>query len=334
MNLNLIEQASGVTIRGLQIAITELKEVKMRKTRLLLILLASLVSVNVNAQQLTAEDHLKQAVAHFKAGELDLALTNANTAIELNPRLAEAYRVRHLIRATKDPETEHYADCDMVVRLAPDAKTTEPFYVCRANARARQLDWSGATADMTRAIEMAPNNGEWYSVRSFTYLCGNDLVKARADYEKALQIKPTAPSPFVRRGYFRYWKKDFAGAVDDFTKAIEWKPDYAVAYAERAFAHGLLGNIDAALADVQQAVALNPQSITLHTPASPFSVPFGSVNVFIKSHPTNARAYEVRGVFNLLQDKRDDAMSDFNQTVALQPSLKSEVDRIIARLRN
>jgi tetratricopeptide (TPR) repeat protein len=142
------------------------------------------------------------------------------------------------------------------------------------------------------------------------------------------------PSPFVRRGYFRYWKKDFAGAVDDFTKAIEWKADYAVAYAERAFAHGLLGNIDAALADVQQAVALNPESITLHTPASPFSVPFGSVNVFIKSHPTNARAYEVRGVFNLLQDKRDDAMTDFNQAVALQPSLKSEIDRIIARLRN
>lgn len=305
------------------------------KTTLAVVLLLLSICDVLNAQtQSTAEDYLKRGITHFKAGDLDLALKEANAAIQMNPSLVDAYRLRILIFASKDPEWDESGDCDMIVRLAPNAPTTEPFYVCRANSRARKLDWIGATSDMNVAIRLNPNNGDYYSFRAYIDLCGNDLVRARADYERGLQLKPGVPSPFIRRGYFRYWGKDFLGAVDDFTRAIEWKPDYAEAYAERAFAWGLSGNINQAIADLRKAVVLNPQSITDHIPQNSFAAPFGSVNTFIKFHPTNARAFEMRGIFNWLQNKQSDAANDFNNAVALQPALKEEIDRIIATLKN
>ena len=302
---------------------------------MLLIAIALFVSEGTYSQpQQTSHEYLRRGIAHFNAGDMDQALVEANAAIELSPALVEAYRLRHIIRATQNPSTESADDCDMIIRLAPDAPTTEPYYVCRGNARARKLDWKGATSDMTKAIALNPGNGDHYSIRAFTHLWENDLVKARADYDKSLEIKPNLPSPFVRRGYFRYWKRDFAGAIDDFTRAIEWKPDYPEAYADRGFVFTLQGDIDRAIQDIKKAFALKPSSIADRVLENSFGEPFAEVSSFIRSYPNNARAYLVRGMFNLLQNRQADATDDFDRASELQPGLRSTVDRIIAQLRN
>jgi Flp pilus assembly protein TadD len=305
------------------------------KKGILLTVVAMLLSESASSQpQQTGHDYLKRGLAHFNAGEFEAALAETNVAITLSPTLVEAYRLRHMIRYSKDPANDYADDCDMIIRLAPDAPTTEPYYVCRGNARARKLDWRGATSDITRAIAMNPGNGDYYNIRAFTHLWENDLVKARVDYDKSLQIKPNLPSPFVRRGYFRYRKGDFAGAIDDFTRAIEWKPDYAEAYADRGFVFTLHGNIDRAILDIKKAFALKPSSIADRIVENSFGEPFAEANSFIRAYPTNARAYLVRGMFNLLQNRLGDATNDFDRARKLQPRLSSAIDRVIAQLQN
>lgn len=307
---------------------------KIKNTMLLTVVVLLSIESAYSQPQQTSHDYFKRGLAHFNAGEFDAALAEINAAIALSPTFVKAYRLRHIIRYSKDPSNDYADDCDMIIRLAPNAPTTEPYYVCRGNARARKLDWRGATSDITRAIAMNPGNGDYYNIRAFTHLWENDLVKARADYDKSLQIKPNLPSPFVRRGYFRYRKRDFAGAIDDFTRAIEWKPDYAEAYADRGFVFTLQGNIDRSIQDIKKAFALKPDSIADRVLENSFGEPFAEVNSFIKDYPTHAPAYLVRGMFNLLQNRPGDATNDFDTARKLQPGLSAAIDRITTQLQN
>jgi hypothetical protein len=57
------------------------------------------------------------------------------------------------------------------------------------------------------------------------------------------------------------------------------------------------------------------------------------LNTFIKSHPTNARAFEIRGIFQLLQSKDTEAEQDFHKGLELDPKLKSEIDKITTEVK-
>jgi tetratricopeptide (TPR) repeat protein len=133
------------------------------------------------------------------------------------------------------------------------------------------------------------------------------------------------------RGYFRWQKDDLEGAVNDFSKAIELKPDYADTYVDRGLVNGVKGNVDQAIADIRKGASLNPKSIS-DVSRGGFTLPFTDLNTFIKSHPTNARAYEMRGILRLLQGQDDEAKRDFQKTVELDPKLDPEIVEVNSRL--
>lgn len=167
--------------------------------------------------------------------------------------------------------------------------------------------------------------------RAIARLQKGDSDGALADYEKAIELKPSLPSALSGRGYFRYQKRDFDRALADFAKAIELKPNYADAYVDRGIVRGLTGDIDGALADMRKGAALNPQSVS-DSDSGNFSSPFIELNQFITKNPRDARAYEIRGIFRLLQRKETEAAKDFRKSLELEPTLQPEIDRMTQEL--
>ena len=78
--------------------------------------------------------------------------------------------------------------------------------------------------------------------------------------------------------------------------------------------------------DIRKGFALNPESVSDRDPGY-FSSPFKNLSRFIAAHPTNARAYEIRGLLWLAQGKKTEAAEDFRRGLALDPKLKSEIDK-------
>ena len=156
---------------------------------------------------------------------------------------------------------------------------------------------------------------------------------ALADYEKAIELKPSLPSALIGRGYFRYQKRDFDGALSDLNKAIELYPGYADAYVRRGIVRGLMRDVQGAIVDIKKGSVIAPGSIS-DIDRGNFISPFIELNQFITKNPNDARAYEMRGIFRLLQRKEIEATKDFKKSLDLEPALGPEIDRITAELKS
>jgi tetratricopeptide (TPR) repeat protein len=309
-----------------------MKEANMSKLTIPLTLILLLASASTAQTPQTAGDYLKTGMAHFQRGEIDAALGDANKALELDSNNVEALALRAAVRTKKGDTSGVLADYNRIIDLVPSSHGVEVVYNNRSMIRLQRKDIDGALDDLNKAVSINPRVAEIYNGRAIARLQKGDLDGALADYEKAIEIKPSLPSAFLGRGYFRYQKSDFDGALSDFSKAIELKSDYADAFVDRGIAHGLKGEIPDAIADIRKGAGLNPRSVADDDRGN-FSSPFIELNQFITKNPRDARAYEVRAIFRLLQGKETEAGNDFKKSLELEPKLQPEVDRIIQELK-
>lgn len=279
----------------------------------------------------TAEGYLNRGIALLQKGDASGALTDLTRAIELNPKLADAFALRAEIRSRRGDLEGAIADYDKVIELIPNAVGMEAVYTNRSMLRLQKGDVDGASADLDKAISINPRVAEIYNGRAIIRLQKGDLNGALADYEKVIELKPTMPSAFMGRGIFRYKKGDLDGALADFNKAIDLKADYADTYVDRGCVNGLKGDIDHAIADISKGASLNPKSIS-DASRGRFTSPFDDLTTFLKAHPTNARAYEVRGILRLFQGHADLAEADFERSLTLEPKLGQEIDDVKRKL--
>jgi tetratricopeptide (TPR) repeat protein len=289
--------------------------------------------VLLNAQQsLNVSDYYKRSMEHFNAGELDAALVAADKVIQLAPNHISGYVLRTMIWNRKDAKADRSDDWNTIIRIGPDDPRIWWIYLERAIYRSRQLNWTSAIEDLDKAIDLE-RSAFLFSLRSYFHLEKDDLDHARADYNRSLALDATVPSPFVRRGYTLFHKRDFQGAIAAFDTALEWKPDDAMAYAGRGMVLGLQGKLAEAIVDLTKEIAPGATAFSKSICQSHCNCPINDIMEFIKNNPTNARAYEVRGVFSLLMGKNGWAASDFNKAVKLDPGLKSEIQSIENQLR-
>jgi len=281
----------------------------------------------------TAQDYLKSGMAHFQNGETDAALADANKALELNANYVDALALRAALRSKKGDTAGVLADYSKIIELAPSALGVEVVYHNRSMIRLQNKDIDGALDDLNKAVSINPKVAEIYNGRAIARLQKGNSDGALADYEKAIELKPSLPSALTGRGYFRYQKKDFDGALSDFSKAIEFYPNYADTYVRRGIVRGLMGNIQEALADIKKGSVLDPDSVSDRDQGN-FISPFIELNQFITKNPNDARAYEMRGIFRLLQRKETEAAKDFKKSLELEPKLGAEINRITEGLKS
>lgn len=227
---------------------------KSRFTRSILTAVALLISTSAFAQQ-TADDFLKRGISLLEKKDYLGAKENFERAIELNPRLAEAYYFRG--RVQLQPEKAD-ADLTRAIELKPDYPEA---YFQRGLNHDLNNKSAAAMRDYNKAIELNPKFVDAYMTRAVLYLLDQKGQLAIADYTKVIELKPDGVSYYVRgNSYLEIGQ--YAKAITDLTESIRLDPNYYWSYKQRAKAYRMLGKIRLAQADERKAAEIGPPVIT------------------------------------------------------------------------
>lgn len=94
---------------------------------------------------------LESGISKAKGDDLAGALKDLNKAIKINPKLAEAYCYRGIVKAVKGKRPEAIADFDKAIAIKPDY---DDAYSFRAQVKEDGGDAQGARADRRRCYEL------------------------------------------------------------------------------------------------------------------------------------------------------------------------------------
>ncbi|MGB8352975.1 MAG: tetratricopeptide repeat protein [Chthoniobacteraceae bacterium] len=255
-----------------------------------------------DAAAIDADDQMHKAVSAFidsgiakrKAGNLDGALADFDSALKLNPDDYYANINHGITEAAKIDFTAAMADYNKAIRLRPDKA---PAYVIRGLLKKMGGDLDGAMEDYDKAIALDPNNSGAYLYRGTVKNDKGDTEGALADYDKAVQLKPGFDGAYFDRSRLQLMKGDLGAAMADCNKAIELGPNRGQAYGYRAYIKKKNGDLEGAMADCDRAVQLVPN---------------------------NRVAYEYRAGIKQAKGDLNGALVDFGKAIELSKNLKGD----------
>ncbi|MXZ87440.1 MAG: tetratricopeptide repeat protein [Dehalococcoidia bacterium] len=185
-----------------------------------------------------------------------------------------------------------------------------PVLTGRGFLHARGGDGRRAEEDLSRAIELAPGEGESYRNRGLARALRGEHGLAIEDFDRAIALDPDSAGLYEDRGRSRVDLGDLEGAIGDFDRAIELDPETANPFLPRGCVHTALGEPRKALEDLNRAIELAADG----APGLPL-------------------AYHHRGIAlrRLLEWER--AAEDFDRAVTLDPSsTRARYGRAAARI--
>ncbi|GLW34290.1 tetratricopeptide repeat protein [Actinoplanes regularis] len=194
-----------------------------------------------------------RSMLHLGAGRYEAALADLDAVIEADPNYAE-YRFDrgNLLRRMGRPH-EALADYETALTLSP------PFpevYYNRGDTRLELGDTDGAAADFGYVLELDPDHVDAYLNRAGLRLAAGDLTGAAEDTAAGLRIAPGNVHLLCVRGQLELSDGDPAVAERTLSDALAAAPDLAAGWAARATARYELGDVPAALADLDRALSL------------------------------------------------------------------------------
>jgi tetratricopeptide (TPR) repeat protein len=186
------------------------------------------------------------------------------------------------------------------LKIGPSPKDAQG-YVKRGDSRGQYGDLAGAVADYLRAVRLDPGSVPVSKLVSAYHNCGivrfelGAFDAAIADLSHAIELKPNDQDLFNDRAVAKWNQGDIEGAIADYNQSIAINPKTAArAYRNRALVKSSKGDKDGAIADYNQAIELEPK---------------------------NANAYNKRGELKRAKGDLDAAIADFTAAIGLDPKL-------------
>ena len=206
-------------------------------------------------------DYLQRGIRAYERGDLADAIRYYSNAIELNPTDSVftfiTYSNRGLAYFFQRNLELAIEDYTTTIELQPNSPLA---YINRGGAYCEQDNLELAIADFTKAIELNPGDDQGYYNRGVVHQKQGNLEQAIEDYTTAIELNPDNDQPYNNRGVIHQEQGNLEQAIEDYTTAIELNPDNDLAYENRGEAHQLQGNNDLAEADLRTVEALRSQS--------------------------------------------------------------------------
>jgi tetratricopeptide (TPR) repeat protein len=171
-------------------------------------------------------------------------------------------------------------------------------------------------------------------------------------------FNPGAAQQSLVQGDMLLVKKDYDGAVGMYTQAVAADPYLSVAYLHRGVAHRGLGEFEQALADIDQALTLNPNdgrayaeraraklgliALRANGDQAQLAEAFGQADplglnadldraVGLDVMAGNSTAMLLRGAVRLMQQRDVEAQQDFDRFRRRRPKAAGELEAAVAK---
>lgn len=126
----------------------------------------------------------------------------------------------------------------------------------RGREKARQGDYTGAIADFTELLELAPHRADAYYQRGLAYYDAIQLHPAVSDYTRAIELNPESREAYIARALARLALKNPVGALDDLDRALRFDARDGSVHNLRGIARRKLGDNTGAIASFKTAAEL------------------------------------------------------------------------------
>jgi tetratricopeptide (TPR) repeat protein len=191
---------------------------------------------------------------HLQKGEYDLAISEFNKALEINPRDANAYYNRGLAYWHEGKFDQAILDYSKAIEINPGLAEA---YINRGSAYSKKKQYDQAISDYDKALERNPNLEVAYNNRGLAYLNTKRYDQAISDFNKALEIDPKDAEAYVNRGLSYSNKSEYDRAISDYNTALEINPKDARGYTSRGTAYLHKGQPDQAITNFDRALEMD-----------------------------------------------------------------------------
>lgn len=252
------------------------------------------------------------------------ALAASDRAIQLNPTDAVVLMQRGFVLMSLQRIPEAVEALTQSIELQPNPWS----YTMRGSLRLGLGDRQGSVTDLKRALELDPNFLLAYMSLGGVYSAIGDHKAALATFDKAVELTSQLAagsmvegSMLSMRGMFRARSGDYQGAINDYNQAIakiaedKNTPLYLSSmnidapfgkiegfdmlassiYIQRAIAYAQLGKTQNALADLNKAVEIQPNSAEAYTIRGSFYAEFQEKEKAIADLTKAAQLYQQQG---------------------------------------
>ncbi len=210
----------------------------------------------------TAGDYSSRGRLWRAKREYDIAISDYNEAIRLDPRKGSVYNNRANVWSKKGEYDKAISDYDEAIRLDPKLRWV---YNSRGLSWYDKGDYGKAISDFDQAIRLHPKYADSYYRRGMAWLREGQYEKAISDYNEAIRLYPKYAGAHYNRGRAWYYEGQYDKAISDYDKAFRLFPKYAnVYYIDRGIAWAAKGEYDKAISDYDEAIRFNPKDVNAY----------------------------------------------------------------------
>ncbi len=145
---------------------------------------------------------------------------------------------------------------DEAIQLDPN---NAEYFNNRGNTYSFLKQYESAKEDYTQAIRLAPDYYLPYLGLGNVYDDLGEPEQAIEKYGQAIELEPDNVQPYRNRGATLMHMREFKQALPDLDRAIELNSNYVLAYISRSVTHAALNQYDEATLDYARATALDPE---------------------------------------------------------------------------
>ena len=265
---------------------------------------------------------------HIGSMELDILLAEIEAMPPGLPGVRETRMGGRALRAMRsflrnDPDG---ALAEWSSLIAEDPDGAAPAHLFRSQFHLVRGELAEALADVNRAIALTPENAQAYARRGeISHALGRD-AEAVANFLLAVELNADSPAALSGMGVCRFLEGDWSDAIYWYTRAIRSAPRRSRLYLARALCFENEGRTEAAIADFDAAIALDP------TDAAAFhgrgrcqkaTSPTTAIADYTRSIELDAGESAVwsdRGRTNFLAGEYEEAERDATRAIEIDPT--------------
>ncbi len=212
----------------------------------------------------TVEIRFNRASVLISLGRFSEALNDLDFFIQQKSDLFCAYAMRGYVRfmlVKLDGDDAAFKPALADITRALELKPNDPYSrSVRGMIAARRDDYDQAIADLSWAIEHQCDGGDARYFRGCSFATKGETDRAIADLTEALKSFPKSDDIYNRRAQLYAGQGDVDRALADLDQVVRLRPDDAIGYLQRTVLLMFKGDKRRALADIENVVHLHSES--------------------------------------------------------------------------